>query len=433
LLIVPTPTDKTIQKRESLINIKKIDMKKISFIFGLVALLSVVLVSCSADYSDGPMQAPQKKVEPTPDPTPKPNDSTEWKNYAGTTHKVYPESYVIAKIYALNHKGESDSLVNRYPFVRSLKNDTTLYLSKAPETGLGYTGSTPDQVWLGEFSHNAQNDSCAVVYGRKGYKLSNGVTLTLNTERQTIYHMIDGTPRKYSEPTQKFGTMTIDSVKTEFERNDSIYCLRTNSCKTYTKLGDQTFVDSCTVREVWFIKLKETPEPSFDYKVDGLLKFVCGSKVKNEIGWADGIMFEGSQNLYFVIDSYSKDGKLMGREIHTTPKNRVVYNNQVNGIVFDSTTGLYAPALIVSDKEGWSCEGFVDGRSVTCDRSNTHAIDEGIKNFVDKSTSVPSVFFASTPTASVKEWHGKKYITVTWSKYSEDTKLVNRQVTVAEK
>jgi hypothetical protein len=43
------------------------------------------------------------------------------------------------------------------------------------------------------------------------------------------------------------------------------------------------------------------------------------------------------------------------------------------------------------------------------------------------------VFFASTPTASVKEWHGKKYITVTWSKYASDTDLVNRQVTVAEK
>jgi hypothetical protein len=101
--------------------------------------------------------------------------------------------------------------------------------------------------------------------------------------------------------------------------------------------------------------------------------------------------------------------------------------------VYDSTTGLYAPALIVSDNSGWSCEGFVDGRSVTCDRSNAQAIDEGIKCFVDKDTSVPSVFFASTPTASVKEWHGKKYITVNWSKYSSKTDLVTRQVTVAEK
>jgi hypothetical protein len=245
--------------------------------------------------------------------------------------------------------------------------------------------------------------------------------------------MMGGIPTMYSEPNQTVARLQIEGSTDEFERNDSIFGLRTNVCSVELTLGGQKFVPSCKVTEIWFIKVKETPEPSFDYKVDGLLKLVCGSKVKNEIGWADGIMFEGTNNLYFVVDSYSKDGKLMGREIHTTPKSRTVYNNQVNGIVFDSTTGLYAPALIVSDKEGWSCEGFVDGRSVTCDRSNTHAIDEGIKNFVDKSTSVPSVFFASTPTASVKEWHGKKYITVTWSKYSEDTKLVNRQVTVAEK
>jgi hypothetical protein len=426
---------KSFQKRERLINIKKIDMKRInSFIMGLVALftMSVVMVSCSADYSDGPMQAPQKiDPTPTPDPTPQP-DSLGWKQCIQKYYKVYETADVISVLKGQRNNGEIDSLVLKYRYIYSLAADTTIYLSVAPTSELGFS-SAIENTSYSDYSHNEQGDSVCFINYAKPYYLSNGVNLSLTTQRVRGWHMMGGQPVMYSEPTQSVDRMTISSETTEFERNDSIFGLRTNVCSVPLTLGGVSFTASATVKEIWFSRLKETPEPSFDYKVDGLLKLVCGSKVKNNIGWADGIMFEGTNNLYFVIDSYSKDGKLMGREIHTTPKNRVVYNNQVNGIVFDSTTGLYAPALIVSDKEGWSCEGFVDGRSVTCDRSNTHAIDEGIKNFVDKSTSVPSVFFASTPTASVKEWHGKKYITVNWSKYSEDTKLVNRQVTVAEK
>jgi len=404
-----------------------------SFIFGLVALfMSVVLTSCSDDYGNA-VNAPQQKTDTTNPDKPQPTDTTSWKNYAGTTHKVYPKSYVITKMYGLNYKGEKDSLENKYDYVRSLKNDTTIYLRKAPEGGVSYSIS-PENTWLGEFSINAQADSCATIYSKKNYNLSNGVTLTLNTERQTIYHMIDGTPRKYSEPTQKFGTMTIDSVKTEFERNDSIYCLRTNTCKTYTKLGDKTFVDSCTVREVWFIKLKETPEPHFDVTIGEYASFVGGSKCKVALNnWTDDFLFKGKTKAYTIVAKPDANGgRAMGYAVDEIELNRVVMNSQVNGTIYDATTSHHIPALITpdnKDKNGWFTEGFVDGRAINYDPTNAQALEEGIRNFVGKNTSVPTPFFISVSTSS-QTWHEYTYVTITWSKYSKDTDMVTQTMTV---
>lgn len=394
-------------------------------------LLSMCVTSCSEDYGNG-LNLPQPSQKTDTTKTQPTTDSTEWTNYAGTTHKVFPQSYVVTKIFALNDKGESDSLVNRYPFVRSLKNDTTLYLSKAPETGLGYTGSTSDQVWLGEYTHNAQNDSCAVVYGRKGYKLSNGVILTLNTERMTLYHMIDGTPRKYSEPNQKFGTMTIDSVKTEFERNDSIYCLRTNTCKTYTKLGDQTFVDSCTVREVWFIKLKETPEPKYDVFVNEAVKHLASSMVEISSGnWKNVHLMTGSKQLHAIVCTTDMhNANVVAVEDKPVDLSRVVVNSQVNSSIYDATTGLFTTSLISPDNTGWSWEGFIDGRSVTNDMGNARAIDEGIKNFMETNTSKPTPFFTGVKAEVTATWKEYSYTTITWTKYSKEGKAYMNSIVV---
>lgn len=413
-------------------------MKKSFFIMGLLfALMSAVFTSCSADFSNE-VEAPEKNNDKNTDPKQpedKTPDSLEWKQCIRKTFKVFENADVESYLIGQRNNGKLDSLVLKYKYIYSLAADTTLYLNAAPEGELSFTSAIDNTTYGDEYSINEQGDSVCYINYSKPYYLSNGANLYLKTTRVRGWHMMGGKPEMYSEPNQSVARLEISSSVDEFEKNDTIWGRRINLCYVVLTLGGQKFVPSCKVTEIWFksIVVKETPEPSFDYKVDGLLKFVCGCKVKNNIGWADGIMFEGKDNIYFVIDNYNQSGKAMGRELHTTPKNRVVFNSQVNGIVYDSTTGLYAPALIVSDKSGWNCEGFVDGRSVTCDRSNAQAIDEGIKCFVDKDTSVPSVFFASTPSTSVKEWHGKKYITVNWSKYSPDTDLVTRTVTVAEK
>jgi hypothetical protein len=337
-------------------------------------------------------------------------------------------------MYGLNYKGEKDSLENKYDYVRSLKNDTTIYLRKAPEGGVSYSTS-PESTWLGEFSINAQADSCATIYSKKNYNLSNGVTLTLNTERMTYYHMIDGKPWKYSEPTQKFGTMSINSSVSEFERNDSIFGLRTNVCKTYTQLGTETFVDSCTVREVWFKNIKETSEPSFNVTLNEYASFICGSKVKvSKNNWKDAFLFVGAKQIHVVVANLDNNGgRALSYEVKSIDKSRVVYNAQVNGVIYDSQTGSYIPALITpdnKDKNGWFTEGMVDGRAVTYDPTNALALEEGIKNFVGKDTSVPTPFFVGNPSTSNTNWHEYTYTSVTWSKYSKDTDMVTQTMTV---
>jgi hypothetical protein len=223
--------------------------------------------------------------------------------------------------------------------------------------------------------------------------------------------------------------MTIESSVDKFERNDSIFGIRTSVCVVPLYLDAEVFNASATITEVWF---KELKEPSHDYKVEGLVKYLCASKVYNKTGWADGLAFEGTNHVYFVIENYNKDGQFMGRELHKTEKSKLVVNEMVNGIVYDAESGLYATALIMPDTKGWNCEGFLDGRSVTCDRSNVQAIEEGIKNFSDKNTSVPTPFFVEV-NSSVKEWKGKRYITVSWTKRQPETDLTTKSVTVAEK
>jgi hypothetical protein len=241
--------------------------------------------------------------------------------------------------------------------------------------------------------------------------------------------MIGGQEVMYSEPTFRIGRMAIESSVDSFERNDSIFGIRTSVCVVPLHLDDEVFNASATIKEVWF---KELKEPSHDYKVEGLVKYLCASKVYNKTGWADGLAFEGTNHVYFVIENYNKDGQFMGRELHKTAKSKIVVNEKVNGIVYDFETGLYATALIVTDKTGWSCEGFIDGRSIVCDRSNVNAIEEGIKNFSDKNTSVPTPFFVEV-NSSVKEWQGKVYITASWTKRQPETDLTTKSVTVAEK
>ena len=135
--------------------------------------------------------------------------------------------------------------------------------------------------------------------------------------------------------------------------------------------------------------------------------------MKNTVGWADAVMFLTKTHVFTVVNSYNKDGNFAGRTTDMVERSRVVVSGQVNSIVYDSQTGHYVPALTASDHDGWSTEGFIDGRAVVCDRYNQQAIDEGIKNFVGSSTSVPTPFINQV-TASPTTWHEKNFVTVTW-------------------
>lgn len=398
---------------------------------GLIALLSVVLTGCSADYSDGPMQAPQK-IDPTPTPTPDPTpDSLGWKQCIQKYFKVYETADVISVLKGQRNNGEIDSLVLRYKYIYSLKADTTVYLGAAPTSELGFS-SAIDNTSYSEYTKNAQGDSVCYINYSKPYYLSNGVNLSLTTQRVRGWHMMGGQPVMYSEPTQSVDRMTISSETTEFERNDSIFGLRTNVCSVPLTLGGVSFTASATVKEIWFIRLKETPEPSFNVTLPEYATFVCGSKceiAKNN--WVDAFVFSGATQVHIVVAHLdSNGGRALRYEVKSIAKNRVVMNSQVNGVVYDSQTGLYATALIVPDNGGWSCEGFIDGREIVNDKSNAQAVEEGIKNFVSKDTSVPTPFFYGNPKTSNTNWHEYTYTSVTWSKYSKDTDMVTQTMVV---
>jgi len=405
-----------------------------SFIGFMVALfvMSVCLTSCSDDYGND-LTLPQKKVEPadttkTPDPQP---DPTEWKQVIRKYYKVEPTADVTSVIIGQRNSGSLDSLVLKYKYIYSLAADTTLYLESAPTGDLSFT-SAIDNTSYSEYTINEQGDSVCFIDYAKPYYLSNGVNLSLKTQRVRGWHNMGGIPTMYSEPNQSIGRMNITSETTEFERNDSIFGLRTNVCSVPLTLGGVSFTASATVKEIWFKALKEKPEPSFNVTLPEYATFVCGSKceiAKNN--WVDAFVFSGATQVHIVVAHLdSNGGRALRYEVKSIAKNRVVMNSQVNGVVYDSQTGLYATALIVPDNGGWSCEGFIDGREIVNDKSNAQAVEEGIKNFVSKDTSVPTPFFYGNPKTSNTNWHEYTYTSVTWSKYSKDTEMVTQTMTV---
>lgn len=404
-------------------------MKKNLFFATVIAMvvMMISMTSCTG-YSDD-LDEMIEEIE-KPEPKPDEEDSLSWTNVLQKYHKVNSAGNVVSTMIGQRQNGLLDTLEIRYNFVYELCSDTTVILDEEPaELSMN---SESENSQYSEYYRNEQGDSLCKMFCNKVYAMSNGVDLSLNTERVRAYHMVGGQEVMYSEPSFKIGRMTIESSVDEFERNDSIFGIRTSVCVVPLYLDAEVFNASATITEVWFKELKQEPEPSYDYKVEGLVKYLCASKVYNKTGWADGLAFEGTNHVYFVVENYNKDGQFMGRELHKTEKSRLVVNEKVNGIVYDFTSGLYATALIVTDKTGWSCEGFIDGRSIVCDRSNVNAIEEGIKNFSDKNTSVPTPFFVEV-NSSVKEWQGKVYITASWTKRQPETDLTTKSVTVAEK
>jgi hypothetical protein len=248
----------------------------------------------------------------------------------------------------------------------------------------------------------------------------------------TYYHKIDGKPWKYSEPTQKFGSMSINSSVSEFERNDSIFGLRTNVCKTYTQLGTETFVDSCTVREVWFKAIKEKPEPSYNVYVNEAVSHIASSMVEiSKNNWKNVHLMVGKTQLHAIVcTTDSHNDKVVGVEDKPVALSRVVVNNQVNSAIYDSQTGLYTTSLITPDNGGWSWEGFIDGREIVNDLGNQQAIEEGIKNFMESNTSKPTPFFSGVSAKVTATWHEFSYTTITWVKYSKEGKAVTNQIVV---
>lgn len=402
-------------------------MKNLFFAFA-IAMVSMAMVSCT-DYSD--MMEEIERIE-TPEPEPEPEDSLSWiwTNVLQKYHRVNADTTVVSTMIGQRQDGNLDTLSINYCFVYELCSDTTIILDEEPE--VLSMNSESENSQYSEYYRNEQGDSLCKMFCNKVYAMSNGVDLSLNTERVRAYHMVGGQEVMYSEPTLHIGELRIGSSVDSFVRNDSIFGIRTSVCVVPLYMDAETFDASATITEVWFKEMAQEPEPSHDYKVEGLVKFLCASKVYNKTGWADGLAFEGTNHVYFIIENYNKDGQFMGRELHKTEKSKLVVNEKVNGIVYDFETGLYTTALIVTDNSGWNCEGFLDERSVTCDRTNVQAIEEGIKNFSDRDTSVPTPFFVEV-SSSVKEWQGKVYITASWTKHQPETDLTTKSVTVAEK
>jgi hypothetical protein len=394
-----------------------------------MVVMMISMTSCTG-YSDDLDEMLEEIEKPQPKPEPEDSLSLSWTNVLQKYHKVYSDTTVVSTMIGQRENGELDTLSINYCFVYELCSDTTIMLDKEPADIIA---TAQDEISeFSDFFTNEQKDSVCYMTSDKQYNLSNNTDLFLHTKRVRAYHMVGGQEVMYSEPTLHIGELRIGSSVDEFERNDSIFGIRTSVCVVPLYLDNEVFDASATITEVWFKEMVQEPEPSYDYKVEGLVKYLCASKVYNNTGWSDGLAFEGTDYVYFVIENYNKDGQFMGRELQKTAKSRLVVNEKVNAIVYDFETGLYATALIVTDKTGWNCEGFIDGRSIVCDRTNVQAIEEGIKNFSDKDTSVPTPFFVEV-SSSVKEWQGKVYITASWSKRQPETDLTTKSVTVAEK
>jgi len=403
-------------------------MKRSFIIMGFVALLSVCLTSCSDGFSDGVVNAPQQKDTTTPDPT-QPTDDN-WHHYMKTWHKVFENSFVEA--HMVGQKGgknvqeaKFDTLHIRYKYEYSLLADTTLYLDAAPAEKLGYTSASHGDYKYTDGGRNAQGDSILSVNFAKNYTLTNGVILNLSTKRLSAWHEMDGILRPYSEPKESIGQIGFNPSTEEFERNDSIFGVRTNVVTVPLTLGDKKFYASCSIREIWFSRLKEKAEPKFDVFVNEPVNYLASSMVQivPSNNWKNVHLMTSTSKVHAVIVTTDEhNSKVVSVEDKAVDRSRVIVNGQVNGSLYDATTGLYVPAILTPDNKGWEGDGVIDGRHVEYSRGYAQLIDEGVKNFMETNTSKPTLTFSGVKAEVTSTWKEYEYTTITWTKYSRDGK-----------
>jgi hypothetical protein len=413
--------------------------KSFSFnIMGLVIALftmSVCLTSCSDGFSDGVVNAPQR-TDTTP--TPQPDDSDNWNHYMKTWHKVFENSFVES--HMIGQKGgknvqeaKFDTLHIRYKYEYSLLADTTLYLDTAPAEKLGYTSASHGDYTYTDGGRNAQGDSILSVNFAKNYTLTNGIVLNLSTKRLHAWHEMDGILRPYSEPNETIGQIDFSPSTEEFERNDSIFGVRTNVVTVPLTLGDKKFYASCSIKEIWFVKLKDTPEPKFDVFVNEPVSHLASSMVQlvPSNNWKNVHLMVGASKVHpIVVTTDAHNAKVVSVEDKPVDRSRVIVSNQVSGSLYDPTTGLFITAILTPDNDGWEGDGVIDGRHVEYSRSYAQMIDEGVKNFQETDTSKPTLTFSGVSAKVTSTWKEYEYTTITWTKYSKEGKAYMNTIVV---
>jgi hypothetical protein len=318
-----------------------------------------------------------------------------------------------------------DTLHIRYKYEYSLLADTTLYLDTAPAEKLGYTSASHGDYTYTDGGRNAQGDSILSVNFAKNYTLTNGIVLNLSTKRLHAWHEMDGILRPYSEPNETIGQIDFSPSTEEFERNDSIFGVRTNVVTVPLTLGDKKFYASCSIKEIWFVKLKEKAEPHFDVFIDEAVSHLASSMVQlvPSNNWKNVHLMTSTSKVHAVIVTTDEhNSKVVSVEDKAVDRSRVIVNGQVNGSLYDATTGLYVPAILTPDNKGWEGDGVIDGRHVEYSRGHAEMIDEGVKNFMETNTSKPTLTFSGVKTEVTATWGEYEYTTITWTKYSRDGK-----------
>jgi hypothetical protein len=123
-----------------------------------------------------------------------------------------------------------------------------------------------------------------------------------------------------------------------------------------------------------------------------------------------------------VVTTDEHNSKVVSVEDKAVDRSRVIVNGQVNGSLYDATTGLYVPAILTPDNNGWEGDGVIDGRHVEYSRGYAQLIDEGVKNFMETNTSKPTLTFSGVKAEVTSTWKEYEYTTITWTKYSRDGK-----------
>lgn len=388
------------------------------FVLAIMVVMGLTFVACSPDddaYGDMFYYA-EKNNDPTPSDstsTPTPSDSIriDWsadmaKSF-GYVDGQWPSTITVHYI-----GGKDSTFRANLPMTTRIEApaDTTVaadavptrFISVDPAISLDSTEwirSDTDGYYYRTITRrqvvHMNNYDCTVISTHaEAYMLKEGKVVYFKHGQETTPTKWNDTPKGNGEDIQRDGkTYTVENA---------FICMQHKLHASRTEYPEAT---TRVLRE----KTEEKDDPTADYTIDGLQKFLSASRVWNEdeLHYADVYTFETSNSYFFVVVNFKYDKKKDHEERTNTFTTSVakssVWSNEKYGdpikgcAVYDH--GSYLPAIYSWNDTGFTVAGaHADGGVVTQDIFDTDAVNRGIKNMKKDNNAKPTPIIQSSCT-----------------------------------
>ena len=398
----------------------------------LSAIFGILVTSCDKDdcsYSSGNrIPTPTTQPDPTPDPEPEAPQPVTFNQAMAWSADVLADTTVhetISGVYT------NDSLAKReirWNIAPRLEGPSYLVVMDADATV--YTGADRPTTVEGNWQVTASGDSIRTDVTSGDFRFLY-YQINITTGNTVGYACFSGHWEPYLPVVVN---VSLHSFKSEWqgevERGDSLFRRELTTqiflVHARSEYSQKSFYLAKEVVIDHFLKVKEVEEDpetpttptvvTADVYGAGLIKYIAGNRVYNNVSWNDAYLYECVDCYLIVIAKFQVitekgDEVLLGYKTQTVSKTvcPTVPQGGWKGVMY--VDGKYYPANYIKTTGGWTWVSYVNGKQVRQDHIAQNADIQGIKNFTSDHTAEPTPIISVA--TDVQEVNGLKVITVT--------------------